>query len=253
MFGYTYGSETLPQGHWELYQWATFRSGKADGRYHAADYQTEIEYGFTDRLQGSLYLNAVRHDVAGVSGFTDRDQFRFNGIQGSLKYRVLSPYKDGCGLAYYLEPGYQRYSRKSGEREDIFFLEAKVITQKNFLDDTVIWAANFSAELERAHDIAGHEWETELELGLTTGLSYRFAPGWSAGAEAVFVAAFERADPGGLGEYGVFLGPSVHYARARWWFTATTLAQVSGWPGNSGRNLDNFEKLEVRLKLGLNF
>ena len=68
-FGYTYGSETLPKGHWEIYQWATARSGKADGSYHAVDLQTEIEHGFTDRLQGSLYFNAVSHRISRVSGF----------------------------------------------------------------------------------------------------------------------------------------------------------------------------------------
>ncbi len=253
-FGYTYGAETLPKGHFELYQWATSRSGKADGSYQAVDLQTEVEYGFTARLQGSLYLNAIRHDVAGVTDFRDRDQFRFNGFQGALKYNLKSPYKDGYGLALYAEPGYKRYSRKSGKREDIFFLETKVITQKNYLEDALIWATNFSAELERKHDLGAKEWETELELTLSSGLSYRIAPRWFVGVEAVAVSAFERASLTRLGEYAIFIGPNLHYASKQWWFTITALPQLTGWPVNSGaRNLNNFEKLEVRLKVGLNF
>lgn len=253
-FGYTYAAETLPKGRSEIYQWATFRSGKADGSYRALDLQTEFEHGFTDRLQGALYLNAIKHDVSGVTGFRNRDQFRLNGLQAALKYNLKSPHQDGLGLAVYLEPGYKRFSRKSGKREDIYFLETKIITQKNYREDTLVWATNLSAELEREHDLAGQAWETELELTLSSGLSYRFAPRWFVGAEGVAVSAFERADLTRLAEYGVFLGPNLHYASQSWWFTLTALPQVTGWPANSGsRNLNNFEKLEVRLKVGLNF
>lgn len=205
-FGYTYGSETLPKGHWEIYQWATSRTGKADGGYHAVDLQTEIEHGFTDRLQGSFYLNAVKHDISQVSDFSDRDQFRFNGFQGLLKYSLRSPYKNGYGLAVYIEPDYKRYSAKSGDRENIFFLEPKLIMQKNSLEGTLILAANFSGEFEREHNLDAKEWESELELQFSAGLSYRFAPNWFAGVEALATSAFERMHLDALGEYGVFAG-----------------------------------------------
>jgi hypothetical protein len=253
-FGYLSGAETLPKGHSEIYQWATFRNGKADGSYRAIDLQTEFEHGFTDRLQGSLYLNAIKHDISGVSGLTDRDELSYNGLQASLKYNTASPYKDGYGLAYYVEPGYKRYNGASGDRVDKYFFETKIIFQKNFREDTLIWATNLSAELEREHDLGAQEWETELELTLATGLSYRIAPRWFVGAEAVAVSAFEHASLSKLGEYAIFLGPNIHYASTRWWFTVTALPQITGWPQTSGhRELDHFEKLEVRLKVGLNF
>ncbi len=253
-FGYTYGAETLPKGRWEAYQWATARTGKADGTYRAMDLQTEIEYGFTDRLQGSFYLNFVRHRINGVTGFRDRDQFRFNGVQAALKYLLRSPYKDGMGIAVYLEPGYKRYSGRSGKREDIFFLEPKLILQRNFLEDTLIWATNLSAEFEREHDRVGREWGSELELQASSGLSYRFAPNWFAGVEALAVSAFERMHLDQLGEYALFAGPNLHYANQRGWVTLTVLPQLTGWPEvKGGRDLVHFEKLQVRLKLGINF
>ncbi len=253
-FGYTYGSETLPKGRGEIYQWITARSGKADGSYRATDLQTEFEYGFADRLQGSFYLNAVRHRISQVTDFSDRDQVRFNGLQASLKFSLRSPYKDGYGLAVYLEPGYKRYSAKSGERVDIFFLEPKLIIQKNFLEDTLVWAVNLSGEFEREHNLETAEWESELELQFSTGLSYRFAPRWFVGAEAVATAAFERMHLDKLGEYAVFAGPNLHYADQRWWATLTVLPHLTGWPKtHGGRDLEHFEKLQIRLKVGLNF
>ncbi|SRR5258708_3965502 len=253
-FGYSYGAETLAKGHWEVYQWSTYRTGKADGTYHALDLQTEIEHGFTDRLQGSLYLNADSHYVSNVSDFENRDHISFNGIQGSLKYNLTSPYKDGFGLAVYLEPGYKLHNANSGERVDTFFLEPKLILQKNFLDDSVIWVTNFSGEFEREHHLEGKFWESELELQLSTGVSYRFAPNWFAGLEALGTSAFEHMHLDALGEYSLFAGPNLHYANRKWWATLTVLPQLSGWPETKGiRDLDHYEKLQVRLKVGVNF
>jgi hypothetical protein len=57
-----------------------------------------------------------------------------------------------------------------------------------------------------------------------------------------------------LGEYGIFAGPNLHYANQSWWATLTVLPQLTGWPENSGsRDLQHFEKLQVRLKVGVNF
>ncbi|HTJ77400.1 MAG TPA: DUF6662 family protein [Rariglobus sp.] len=253
-FGYTYGSDTLPKGRSEIYQWITSRTGKADGSYSALDLQTEIEHGFTDRLQGSLYLNGISHDISGVTGFTDRNRTNFNGLQGSLKYNLQSVDRGGWGVSVYLEPGYKRYSASSGDRTDIYFLEPKLILQKNYLDDTLVWATNIGSEFEREHDLVADAWESELELQISTGLSYRFAPGWFAGLEALATSAFEKMHLDEMGEYAIFAGPNIHYATANWWATLTVLPQLTGWPENKGaRNLDNYESLQVRLKIGYDF
>ncbi len=253
-FGYTYGADTLPKGRSEIYQWITSRTGKADGSYAALDLQTEIEHGFTDRLQGSLYLNGISHDISGVTGYTDRNRTNFNGLQGSLKYNLRSVDRGGWGVSVYLEPGYKRYSASSGDRTDIYFLEPKLILQRNYLDDTLVWATNISGEFEREHELVADAWESELELQVSTGLSYRFAPGWFAGLEALATSAFEKMHLDEMGEYAVFAGPNIHYANARWWATLTVLPQLTGSPENKGsRNLDNYESLQVRLKIGYDF
>src|SRR5260370_33968108 len=53
-FGYSYGSENLPKGKWELYSWTTGRFGKGTGSYSAFDLKQEVEYGVTDRFQIAL-------------------------------------------------------------------------------------------------------------------------------------------------------------------------------------------------------
>ena len=256
--GFTYGAETLPKGASEVYQIVTSRTGKADGHYSALDLQTEIEHGFTDKLQGSLYLNAISHDISGVPNTSDRDQTAFNGVQVSVKYNLRSADRGGWGVAVYLEPGYKRYSGRSGKREDIYFLEPKLILQRNFLDDTLIWSTNLGAEVEREQDLgrgSSHgDWESELELEASSGVSYRFAPGWFAGVEGLYKSAYAHMQLDEMSENAFFFGPNFHYANARWWATLAVLPQITGWPENKDtRNLHNYEALMIRLKLGLHF
>ena len=252
--GFTYGADTLPKGASEVYQIVTSRTGKADGHYSALDLQTEIEHGVTDKLQASLYLNAISHDISGVPGTADRDQTAFNGAQASVKYNLRSADRGGWGVAVYLEPGYTRYSGRSGERTDTYFLEPKLILQHNFLDDTLIWSTNLGAEFEREHNLVSGDWESELELEASSGVSYRFAPGWFAGVEGLYKSAYAHMQLDEMSENALFFGPNVHYANARWWATLAVLPQITGWPDNKDtRNLDNYEALMVRLKLGLHF
>lgn len=257
VFAYSYGSETLPKGGTEAYLWATDRRGKGVGGYDAQDYKIELEHGFSDRFQASAYVNFVSHHIKRLEPELDdqnRD-FAWNGMQASFKYAFTSPYKDAVGIAIYVEPGFARYGKKSGERENQVSLETKLLLQKNFMDDKLIWVGNLTAEQEFEHE-GGGEWASELELELSSGLAYQVARGWHLGAEGRYTSAyedfpnrFERAD------YAIFLGPTVHFATKKWWATLSYQSQISGGPNarSSSRNLADYEKREIRLKLGYNF
>lgn len=262
MFGYSYGSETLPKGKNEAYVWVTHRADKGEGSYRATDTKFELEHGLTDRFQMSGYLNFESHKISGLEpAFEDQDRpFELSGAQVSFKYALLSPYKDPIGLAIYFEPGWSRIDKVSGERNREFELETKLIAQKNFMNDQLIWVGNLTYEQEfekeREDGHYSHGWDQEAALELTTGLSYRFAPNWFAGVEARyhseypdFPATVDRE------HYAIFLGPTLHYGGERMWFTATWLPQVKGSPHEPGSSLhlEEHEKNEFRLKVGYNF
>ena len=101
LFGFVRGAETLPQGKSEVYQFITLRTGKAEGSYYGFDFETEIEHGFTDKLQASLSLEQRYINNHGVNGdrdaLDDTDAYRFGGIAASTKYRLWSPFKDPLG------------------------------------------------------------------------------------------------------------------------------------------------------------
>lgn len=266
LLGYSYGSETLPKGKTEAYVWVTDRRGKDQGHYDAQDYQLEIEHGISDRVQVSGYIDFASHHIRGLEPeLEDRNRnFGFQGLQASVKWAALSPYKDGIGLALYFEPVWKRIDKVSGEKNREFELENKLILQKNFLDDRLIWIGNLTAEMEFERDkevdeLTGaieHENETELALEATTGLSYRVAPNWFLGVEGRYHSEYpDFPDKFDREHYAFFAGPTIHYGGKKWWLTATWLPQIGGSPRAPGRNLhlEEHEERELRLKIGYNF
>jgi hypothetical protein len=263
-FGYTYSTEVLGKGQTEAELWVTDRRGKDRGHYDAQDYRIELEHGFTDRLTISGYANFVSHNIHGLEpDFHDVDRdFALKGFSTEIKYNVLSPYKDGFGLTLYAEPAWSRIHKGSGKKGTEYELELKLLAQKNFMDDRLIWAANlvFEPEWEKEKEADGlggfeTEWEKELKLEVTSGLSYRFAPRWYAGLEGRYSSVYPDWTHGLHREaYAVFAGPAVHYAGKKWWATLAYLPQLFGSPSPTGsRSLDEYEKRELRLKLGYNF
>src|ERR1700736_3272136 len=153
LFGFVYTTDLLPQGKFEVAQWLTWRSGKPVGQFDVVEGRTEFEYGVSDRLQIAGYLNyewaRAYHDNA-INGSTlppatlanlnvgpnDRlDTTRFTGTSLEGIYRVLSPYIDPVGLALYLKPSIGAQFRE---------VEARLILQKNFLDDRFVVAFNMT-------------------------------------------------------------------------------------------------------------
>ena len=198
----------------------------------------ELEHGFTDRFQASFYLKGRAHRIDGGALEDDPDReldrgLDFNGVNLAFKYNLLSVYKDLFGLSVYLEPSYSRIDKISGERMNQFGLESKIILQKNFFDDQLAIAYNFTLEPEWSKFKNSGERERELELEHTFGISYRFAPKWFVGLEGRYHTEYPEFN--GPQEGAFFLGPNIHYAAEKWWFTFTFLPQVAGNPPTPGR------------------
>jgi hypothetical protein len=261
LWGYVYGTDTLPAGANEIYLWTTSRNQKGKGNYRAWDTQLEFEHGFTDRFQASLYLNGRSHQISGGALAEDPERklhrgLEWDGVNVELKYNVLSVYQDLFGLSLYIEPEYQRIDKISGERVNGFGLESKLILQKNFFDDQLAIAYNLTVEPEWKKFKASGEHERELELEHTVGVSYRVLPRWFAGIEGRYASVYPEFNKREGEAY--FLGPNIHYAAERWWFTFTFLPQISGNPRIAGQNsgrlhLGEYERYEYRFKIAFNF
>lgn len=272
LLNYVIGTDTQPRGSWEIYQWITKRSDKGAGSYTAWDYRTELEYGFTDKFSTALYINGQGIDTSGlrVDAYIPKDvsyNYKYSGISASFKYNFLSPYKDGLGLSLYIEPSLGTKDPHSGLNKKTVSLETKLLLQKNFLDDTLVWMTNVGLEATYAKRDpvsnlpAGFDWpvvpEMEIEPTFATGVSYRVAPKWYIGAEAEYQIEYETEV--GVERWSWFAGPTVHYGTRNWWATLTWFNQIKGggeaFPEQDDTSLHLVEKTknEVRLKVGINF
>lgn len=262
LFGYSSSTDTLPQGAWEIYQWATYRTQKAKGTYEAFDYRTEIEYGWTNSLSQAVYLNFRQHKIFGSAPLDESGQpeyddlltgVRFQGVQTAFKWNVLSVYKDPVGLAFYFEPGFSQIFKITGQEQEEFSFELKTMLQKNFMDDLLALVLNINLEHEVRRFKGETSWEKELAAEATAGASYRFIENWFGGVEARYHS--EYPDYGKREHWAVFLGPNIHYGAKHWWFTLTVLPQFKGGPSEDGQttHLSEHEKAEYRLKVGYNF
>ena len=272
-FGYVYTTDLLPKGAKELEQWATWRHQKIAGYFDQIDARSEFEYGLTDRLQTALYANYAWTRAYHNGPFeqtTPPEPFsydhpgadqrycaaRFVGVAGEIIYRVLSPYTDALGVALYEEP-----TVGPGFYES----ESKLILQKNFLDDRLIFAFNYTyaPELRYLSDSAGaaKRWQEETDTNAYFAASLRFRANWSAGFEWLNEREYNSYRYTHATNSGFYLGPSVHYGGKAFFVTAVFLQQLP-WatphaatlPGAivGARDFDNdFERYRVRIKAGI--
>jgi len=255
LFGYIRGAETLPRGHADLYQFTTLRAGKDSGTYRGWDFETEAEYGFTDQLQGSLAVTNHYFDVRGVPELDDGRNYRVGGLEAAMKYRLRSPFKDGYGLALRPEVAFIRYDDVGGLLEHELLAGAALIYQHNFIDDTLVLAANGGFDFTWGKQPA-EAYDHELLLDGLLGLSYRFAANWSAGVETRIHSEFPNFDFGTREHTIVFAGPALHYAVRRWWATLSWAYQLWGDEVDGvvpHKAYAEETRNEYRLKLGLNF
>ncbi len=282
-FGYVYTTDTHPKGSSEVEQWFTSRRGKFQGDYRLGQYRTEYEYGVTDRFQASVYLetysvSASANDAAGqtsgpyIPENADRTaRYRrglsYDGISTEFIYRLLSPYTDPVGLAVYVEPSFRKYKTE---------LETKLILQKNYFDDRLVLGYNLTLapEWEKkaadptaapGTDESRARTEKVMELEHAFGVSYRFAPGWSAALEVRNHNEYSahRLSRRFQEHAAWFAGPTLHYAGKSWWATVTWLPQLGAARClNAGQCAetrggrvygDEHERSEFRLKVGLQF
>ena len=281
-FGYLYTTDTHPKGSAEIEQWMTLRKGKMQGNYSLGQYRTEIEYGVTDRFQASVYwntysVNASANDSKGETAgpyvpdnIDKASRYRrglaHDGWSAEFIYRLLSPYVDPVGLALYVEPSFGKFKNE---------LETKLIMQKNFLDDRLVFGYNLTLapEWEKktgdpTADPASAEFnartEKVTELVHSFGVSYRFAPGWSAALEARNHREYAgHSLKSGNREFTAWnVGPTLHYASKSWWVTATWLPQIRAGrcftvdqcaETANRRNLNDLERNEFRFRFGVGF
>lgn len=234
-FARSYLSYTLPQRAMELEIWNTTRIGKTEGYYYRMQPRFEIEYGATDRLTTSFYMNFDQKTASGNEYSSSPLEFSSTSLE--LRYRLTNPDEIFIDPALYFE-----FSYGGSEIE----YEPKIILSKRF--GGIITALNIGAEIERKVIDSEHESKFELTAGVAYDLSNNIALGLEFRNHRNYADIFEEEE-----NQATFIGPTFNIQTEELYFTINLLKQVSGNPSTKDNlDLDGHENFEIRAILGIN-
>jgi hypothetical protein len=207
-----------PESGRELEQNLTWASGKSGQSFNALLGETEFEYGLSDRIKLAAILDYdwTRTRDHSLGGAPAHAGLAVDGIGGEINYQAMNVYFDPIGLGFLVSPRIGRNSRD---------VEAKVLLQKNFLNDRLRAVLNLGAAFGSERDAGA--WSDVSALTFDAGLAYNITWEWSAAIEFNAEHSFEglllngRAVPA-MSTY--FAGPTIQYVAHPW--TASLGAQA---------------------------
>jgi hypothetical protein len=222
----------------EVETWVTARVGKQDPSLPAAwESRLEIEYALTNRLSGAAYVN-----FDGTPG-ADPDV-----RSGSLEIidALASPGRLPGDPALYLEV------TESGHELE---LEPKLLV--GWRSPRWVMASNLVGEFEFRHDrdekLDNGDVLTKAAAGeITGGVAYEVGRRVAVGVETRYRAEFPNFTRHAASLFS--LGPTVSLRLGKGQAAVSLLPQVWGHPPTAGRrNLTDFEKLQIRTVVGVEF
>jgi hypothetical protein len=240
-FTYTYESSVLPKDGREFELWTTHRFGRHDF-YSAFDHRAEFEFGLTNRLMTSFYLNwhSVAEEDTTTSPSTIKKESEFDGISSEWKYKMSDPVADKIGSAVYGE-----VTVGTEELE----LEGKIILDKRIGKN--LFAYNFTTEAEWEREPGEVEYE-EVSIENNLAFTHFFNPAFAGGFELRNHSEFTNQNH--PEHSALFFGPVVSYSTEKWWVAFTGMSQLpaikrSVNDRNSGLVLNEHERYNLRLLL----
>jgi hypothetical protein len=240
---YTYVYSTLPKGEAEIEQYADLTPVKgvsmASGNpqlYLASQFQTEFEYGITDRLELGLYLALQPPGPQGL--YNTATLTEGTGTKERLRYRFAEEGELPVDLALYGEVV---------EFDTELEFEGKILLQKRFGD--LIVAANLWGEVEQpyANPLGQVDWVANPTLGAT----YQITPLVHLGLEGWMRGEWPYGNPPRVFALGPheFVGPTFMLDFGRIWWSTGAYLRVDDI-NHTMTPLDNYGPVWVRTIIG---
>ncbi|HZL21295.1 MAG TPA: hypothetical protein VFG23_26410 [Polyangia bacterium] len=215
---YTYIYETLPKGDAEIELYSDLEplrvneSGLSAGNgaqtwYLASQFQLEIEYGLTDRLELGLYLTLAPTDPA-LQNLPRMSEG--TGVKQRLRYRFADAGQWPIDLAVYGE---------ATENQSEIEIEGKIILQRRVGAFRI--AANAWAEREYYFSGA-HEWVLNPAAGVVFEKWITAQPGIEYWMHAEYSGTNLQLGP------DHFLGPTVILQLGKIWWSTGVYAHLNG-------------------------
>jgi hypothetical protein len=255
-FGFTAGTSVGEVGEKEIQSRLTGRFGKGAGHYSVLSNKLEAEYVAARDVRFSLGTYVTQHRIAGVPGLDDQQTRRFDGLAFGLKYRLLDRENGPFGLAIEAEPQWRRADETSGAPVDQIGGQYSLLLDKELVRNRIISVFNLVYEPEAARSRLTGAWSHESTVRAAAAIMAQAQPDIFVGLEARYLRNYEGLALDRFAGHAFYLGPTVSAKLpGGYWLLAAWSFQVAGRSIERPGPLDltNFERHQVRLKLGFNF
>src|SRR3982074_2302917 len=116
IFAFMIGTDVGSVGEREFQSQTTGRFSKAAGNYRALGQEFELEFVPLPNFRIELGGTFATHDIFGVPGFANRNQFEGQGISLDLRYRFLDREKAPFGMTLAAESRADRVDATTAAR-----------------------------------------------------------------------------------------------------------------------------------------
>ena len=255
-FGFTTGTSVGDIGEKEIQSRLTGRFGKGAGDYNVLSNKLEAEYVPLRDFRLSLAGYVTQHRIAGIPGLDDRRSGAFDGLAFGLKYRLLDRDHGPFGLAIEAEPQWRRVDGTSGTPVDQIGGQYSLLLDKELVSNRIISAFNLVYEPEVSRSRLDGTWSHESTVRVAAAIMAQAQPHVSYGLETRYLRKYEGLALDRFAGHALYVGPTVSATLPRgYWLLAAWSVQVAGRSvgGQGPLDLTNFERHQVRLKLGFNY
>ena len=196
-------------GH-ELEQNFGWNHGLTRKAFNEFEGESELEYGFSDQIQlavATSYSWAKEHDRSLLSSPYESGT-AWGGIKGEMIWQAMNVYFDPIGLGVLVAPSVGPDARG---------VEAKLLAQKNFLNDRLRFVINAGGDI--GSEKADGAWGDVSALTFDAGLAYDITWSWSLGLEFNAEHDFDGLLVNGKGvpvATTYYLGPTLQYIAHPW-------------------------------------
>ena len=256
LFGFLTGTDIGEPGEKEIENTTVGRFGKGTGSYRALSHTLALEYVPVENLRLEMGAIGGYHAISGVSDLDDLRRASFQGLSLEIRYRVLARERAAFGLTLLAEPHWARIDETSGQSANQYGADLAVLIDKELIPNRVVAAFNVLYAPEVAQSRVTGSWSRDATFGVGAGLMVQMVPGLFMGGEARYLRAYESLGWDGFAGHALFLGPNIFFKPAeRWRVTATWAVQVAGRAvdESGGLDLTNFERHQIRLRIGYEF
>src|SRR3954452_14434037 len=165
IFAFMIGSDVGTVGEREFQSQITGRFSKGAGNYRALGQEFELEFVPVPNFRIELGGIFATHDIFGVPGLANRNQFEGQGISLDLRYRFLDREKDPFGLTLAAESRVDRFDEMTAARVRKYGTEFTLAFDRELVPDRSVAALNLIYQPEWTRIVATGHAEQESTIG----------------------------------------------------------------------------------------